>query len=140
MRRLSPSSIRALTQRKLSTVSRPYFTPYSLSIAQRAFVIPYFGIGAIADPRRGDLVAGLGDATGERQLQKIKSILLSTSRGRRLMTEKPLITASSLNLSTQSFPDGSLGQKYAEFMEVCDGSVLYREREIVVSFVIIGCR
>ena len=87
-------------------------------------MIPYFGVGAIADPHRGDLVAGLGDATGERQLQKIKRILLSTSSGRRLMTEKPLITELSLNLSMQSFSDDSLGKKYAEFMKVCHGSDL----------------
>ena len=92
--------------------------PYSLSVLQRAFVIPYFGIGAIADPRRGDLVAGLGDATGEEQLRKIKSILLSTSAGRKLMIDKPLISEASLNLSAGTFPDGSLGKKYAQFMEV----------------------
>jgi hypothetical protein len=45
-------------------MSRSYFTPYKLSSLQRAFLIPYFGIGSFLDPVRGDLVAGLADATG----------------------------------------------------------------------------
>ena len=80
--------------------------------------MPYFGIGAIADPRRGDLVAGLGDATGERQLLRIKTLLMESSAGRKLIREKPLITTESLKLSSETFPEGSLGQKYAEFMKV----------------------
>jgi hypothetical protein len=61
-----------LSLRQMSTLSPPYFVPYNLSIIQRAFLIPYFGLGALSDPRRGDLVAGLGDATGEEQLERIK--------------------------------------------------------------------
>ena len=112
------NSAQRLIHRKLSTVNRPYFVPYSLSCVQRAFLVPYFGLGAIADPRRGDLVAGLGDATSERQLLKIKSLLMESSAGRKLMREKPLITESSLQLSSSNFPDDSLGRKYSEFMKV----------------------
>jgi ubiquinone biosynthesis protein COQ4 len=117
-------SAQRLVQRKLSTVSRPYFVPYNLSFVQRAFLVPYFGLGAIADPRRGDLVAGLGDATSERQLLRIKSLLMESSAGRKLMREKPLITESSLQLSTSDFPDDSLGKKYSEFMKVNNFSTL----------------
>lgn len=80
--------------------------------------MPYFGLGAISDPRRGDLVAGLGDATSEKQLLKIKSLLMESSTGRKLMREKPLITESSLQLSSSNFPEDSLGRKYCEFMKV----------------------
>lgn len=111
-------SAQRLLQRKLSNTSRSYFVPYDLSLVQRAFLVPYFGLGAIADPRRGDLVAGLGDATSERQLVRIKNLLLESSAGRKLMREKPLITESSLQLSSSLFPEDSLGKKYSEFMKV----------------------
>lgn len=120
MRKAVQIPSRGILKSKLSTVTRPYFVPYKLSILQRAALIPYFGIGAITDPRRGDLVAGLGDATGEYQLQRIKTLLMSSAAGRKLMVEKPLITEASLNLSSQSFPENSLGKKYAEFMKVRD--------------------
>ena len=125
----------------MSSANRPYHVPYSLSLVQRAFLVPYFGIGAIADPRRGDLVAGLGDATGERQLQKIKALLMESSAGRKLMREKPLITNASLKLSSETFPDGSLGQKYADFMKVIrllgtnDESALFQNTvDIITSY------
>ena len=111
------SAIGVIT-RQMSSANRPYHVPYSLSLVQRAFLVPYFGIGAIADPRRGDLVAGLGDATGERQLLRIKTLLMESSAGRKLIREKPLITTASLKLSSETFPEDSLGQKYAEFMKV----------------------
>ena len=107
-----------LTTRKVSSTARPYFVPYELSFAQRAFLIPYFGLGAILDPRRGDLVAGLGDATSEGQLRLIRKSLMETKAGRKLMLEKPLISEGSLNLLSTEFPDDSLGKKYAEFMKV----------------------
>lgn len=110
--------VKRLGTRRLSTVTRPYFVPYELSFTQRAFLIPYYGLGAIFDPRRGDLVAGLGDATGEGQLRIIKKSLMETKAGRKLMLEKPLISEGSLNLLSTEFPDDSLGKKYAEFMKV----------------------
>jgi hypothetical protein len=64
MRKLVRNSMKSLT-RQQSSMNRPYFVPYKLSLAQRAFLVPYFGIGAITDPRRGDLVAGTGDATSQ---------------------------------------------------------------------------
>lgn len=110
------------TRRGLSTSHRPavttYFVPYNLSVIQRAFLIPYFGIGAISDPRRGDLVAGLGDATSEWHLKRMKNQLMTTSSGRKLMLEKPLITNESIRLLSSSYREGSLGEKYTEFMKV----------------------
>ena len=35
-----------------------FFTPYELTKAQRAFLIPYFGIGALVAPEHGDYIAG----------------------------------------------------------------------------------
>lgn len=107
-----------LGTRKLSSITRPYFVPYELSFAQRTFLIPYFGLGAILDPRRGDLVAGLGDATGVGKLRHIRKSLMETKAGRKLLLEKPLISEGSLNLLSTEFPDDSLGKKYAEFMKV----------------------
>mmetsp|Transcript_35856 Transcript_35856/g.33957 ORF Transcript_35856/g.33957 Transcript_35856/m.33957 type:complete len:251 (-) Transcript_35856:49-801(-) len=122
-----------LSQRQMSTLSPSYFIPYNLSIMQRAFLIPYFGLGAITDPRRGDLVAGLGDATGEPQLQKIKASLLLTAAGRKLMIEKPLITKQSLkSVSVEPFPEKSLGHKYTEFMKHHDFSA---DERTVVRFI-----
>jgi hypothetical protein len=58
-----------------------YFEPYRLSPLQRAFLVPYFAAGSIADPERGDLVAGLGDATAEEALEVLRRKLLQSKEG-----------------------------------------------------------
>jgi ubiquinone biosynthesis protein COQ4 len=94
-----------------------YHVPYKLSIAQRLFSVPYYGLGAIADPERGDLVAGLGDVTGGRQLERIRVRLMATTSGRQLLEEKPLITNERIGFaSLHELPDGSMGKLYAEYM------------------------
>ena len=81
------------------------------------FLVPYYGLGALLDPTRGDLVAGLGDVTGERQLARIRGRLRSTAGGRKLLAEKPLISEASLRFDAlRNLPDGTLGREYARYM------------------------
>lgn len=95
-----------------------YFLPYKLSLAQRAFLVPYFGVGALLNPVRGDLVAGFGDVTAGPMLQRLHEKLKSSPAGRELLRNKPLITEN--NLSTpllRGLSDGTFGKLYIEFMD-----------------------
>ena len=56
-----------------------YMIPYTLSSSQRAFLLTYFGLGSLIDPTRGDLIAGLGDITGECQNQRYPYTMLILS-------------------------------------------------------------
>ena len=95
-----------------------YMMPYSLSTSQRAFLLTYFGIGSLVDPTRGDLVAGLGDVTSERQLKKIHTILNRTQSGRQLLIDKPLISEKSLDVNKlRELPNNTLGKLYINFMD-----------------------
>ena len=95
-----------------------YMIPYSLSSSQRAFLLTYFGIGSLVDPTRGDLVAGLGDITGENQLKKMHQILNRTQSGRNLLKDKPLITKESLDVTRlRSLSSNTLGNLYINFMD-----------------------
>ena len=80
-------------------------------------LVPYYGLGALMDPTRGDLVAGLGDVTGEWQLARIRGRLRSTAIGRRFLADRPLISEASLRLDElRRLPDGTLGREYARYM------------------------
>lgn len=48
--------------------------------------------GAFRDPRRGDLVAASGETTGLPALHAMRSRMLASETGRRILTERPLIT------------------------------------------------
>ena len=93
--------------------------PYSLTVTQRAFLVPIFGIGALMDPKRGDLVAGFGDLLStESNLRKLKRRMQQTGEGTRILREKPLITEEGLNMENlRKLPTDSLGYNYATFMD-----------------------
>lgn len=95
-----------------------FLSPYKLSLLQRGFLIPYFGIGGIVSPERGDLVAGFGDATAALVLKNIQSKMKLSKEGRELLQFKPLITEESLNLpALRALPANAFGKHYVEFMD-----------------------
>lgn len=109
---------------------RRYFDPYKLSPLQRAFLIPYFSIGSVLDPTKGDRIAGLGDVTSFVALPKLKRKMMETVSGRSLLREKPLITMEGLNIPLlKELPANTLGRKYVDYMETHNYSA--DERSIV---------
>ncbi|CAB3407021.1 unnamed protein product [Caenorhabditis bovis] len=81
------------------------------------------GIGsaatAITDPRRGDMVAAMGETTALTPiLENLRQRMGSDVAGRKLLKEKPRITNQTIDRKTlASFPRGTLGRKYSEFLE-----------------------
>lgn len=109
---------------------RRFHEPYKLTALQRAFLIPYFSAGALLDPTKGHLVAGLGDVTAPLVLPKLKNKMMQSESGRRLLKDKPLITIESLNLpKLRALPDGTLGKEYTNYMDTHGYSA--NERSIV---------
>ena len=81
-------------------------------------MIPYFGIGALLDPTRGDLVAGFGDVTAGFVLKNLHKKMIASESGRTLLREKPLITEDSMNLpKLRTLPETTFGKGYATFMD-----------------------
>lgn len=96
-----------------------YFSKYKLSFIQRAFLIPYYSAQSLLQPTKGEFIAALGDVTSSREtLRKLKSQVLLSPDGERLLKEKPLITESSLNYPLlRQLPDNTLGREYIRFMD-----------------------
>ncbi len=99
--------------------SREFMEPYKLTLLQRGFLAPYFGMKAIMDPTRGDCVAAFGDVLmSKRGLRNLKAKMKQTDEGLRILNEKPLITDKNLNMERlKRLPEDTLGYKYAIFME-----------------------
>lgn len=99
-------------------MSHRYLNPYKLSLLQRSFLTPYFGVQAVLSPERGDLVAALGDVSAERAVGHLHKKLIVSDSGKKLLAEKPLITEESLNLSKlRSLSDSTFGKQYTLFMD-----------------------
>jgi len=105
-------------RRALSSQQR-VVEPYKLSLVQRSFLIPYFGVNAILDPRRGDYVAGFADAlTHPSTLRALQKKMTLSASGRALLKEKRLVTEASLNLpALRLLPKNTLGKAYVDFMD-----------------------
>lgn len=108
-----------------------YYDSYRLSLIQRAFLVPYFGIQGFLDPTKGDAVAGLGDVTSTPSLlRSLHADLLRSSSGRRLLQEKPLIRSESVNLPhLRQLSSNTMGKQYATYMD--EHSFSADERSIV---------
>jgi len=91
-----------------------------LSAVGRGLLALGASIGAVVDPKRADLVAVVGDTTGEFVLHRIRNRLRQSSQGRLLLAEKPSLTRI-LNETTlqdwiQNKSKSSFGYCYARFM------------------------
>ncbi|CAJ0595443.1 unnamed protein product [Cylicocyclus nassatus] len=74
---------------------------------------------AITDPRRGDMVAAMGEATAfESVLERIRQRMASDVLGARLLEERPRVTNVTVNREyLNSLPDNTFGKAYAKFLD-----------------------
>ncbi|XP_028273815.1 ubiquinone biosynthesis protein COQ4 homolog, mitochondrial [Parambassis ranga] len=85
---------------------------------QKAFLAIGSGVAALQNPYRHDMVAVLGETTGHLALIKLRERMRSDPEGYTILTERPRIRLSTLNVTTlAALPDGSFGREYLRFLE-----------------------
>lgn len=126
------SSSRALRQRSISQVAKASMAQ-ELSSLGRAALAAGSAVMALRDPRRADLIAVLGEATGREALRRLTKRVAMSSSGRSMLAVREPRRFPSMSLEQmRSLPAGSLGAKYAAFMDVRnfdpnDRSAVYEE-------------
>ncbi|KAL0279722.1 UNVERIFIED_CONTAM: hypothetical protein PYX00_001219 [Menopon gallinae] len=76
------------------------------------------GLMSITDPRRGDMVAVMGESTGAFAFEYIRSKMMESEEGRQILEEKPRISSASIDLKKlKNLPEGTLGKAYSNFLE-----------------------
>ena len=92
-------------------MSRP-LTPLT-----RGFLATFSAVKSLQNPLRADMVAALGEATGEPALRRLREAMRGDKEGRRILAERPLITREAMDLPTlATLPQGTFGEAYASFM------------------------
>ncbi|KAJ3028936.1 UNVERIFIED_CONTAM: Ubiquinone biosynthesis protein [Siphonaria sp. JEL0065] len=87
--------------------------PYRLPMAFRA------GVKALSNPSREDMVAALGELTGECALQRMRTKMVLDPTGRRLLRDRPLINTGTVNLQRlREMPRNTLGRAYVNFLDL----------------------
>ncbi|XP_039765468.1 ubiquinone biosynthesis protein COQ4 homolog, mitochondrial [Pararge aegeria] len=73
---------------------------------------------ALLDPHRGDMIACLGEVTGEMSLKYMRAKLLESPEGATILKEMPRINSKTICFKTLSkMPDRTVGRIYADFMK-----------------------
>lgn len=74
---------------------------------------------SITNPYRGDMIACLGETTGENALIYCQQRLQCTAEGQRILDQRPRINSSTIDLmALKNLPDGTIGKIYSSFLEV----------------------
>lgn len=85
---------------------------------QRLLLTAGSSIAALLNPRRHDMIACLGETTGEEALQNVLRVMQESEEGRQILSEKPRINTKTVNLNDlKNMPVDSFGFHYHKFLE-----------------------
>uniref|UniRef100_A0A8C6SLM4 Ubiquinone biosynthesis protein COQ4 homolog, mitochondrial n=1 Tax=Neogobius melanostomus TaxID=47308 RepID=A0A8C6SLM4_9GOBI len=88
------------------------------TVLQKGLLAISSGVAALQDPYRHDMVAVLGETTGHLALVKLRDGMRNDPEGYAILTERPRIRLSTLDLNRMSsMPDGSFGREYIRFLD-----------------------
>ncbi|XP_043478774.1 ubiquinone biosynthesis protein COQ4 homolog, mitochondrial [Leptopilina heterotoma] len=86
---------------------------------QRTLLAAGSAFVSITNPYRGDMIACLGETTGEKALIYCQKQLRSTTEGQRILDQRPRIHSSTIDLmALKNLPDATIGKTYSSFLEV----------------------
>ncbi|KAH0833186.1 ubiquinone biosynthesis protein COQ4, mitochondrial [Lanmaoa asiatica] len=120
---LIPTSRRTFQTSSLLHRSPTYPGHIPLNAFENAFLTVGSAFMAFMDPRRGDMVAALGETTAGCTLPGLRDTVLSSSEGRRILKDRPRITSKTLDLQKlKALPDGTFGREYTRWLEACNVS------------------
>ncbi|CAJ2504517.1 Uu.00g119110.m01.CDS01 [Anthostomella pinea] len=112
----------ATSRRPFSVLNRPppnYPGHIPLTRIERAALAVGSGVISFFDPRRGDLIAALGEATATPYfIHRLHAAMLASPTGRRILRERPRITSTSLDLPRlRALPANTVGGTYVAWLD-----------------------
>ncbi|XP_055948921.1 ubiquinone biosynthesis protein COQ4 homolog, mitochondrial-like isoform X1 [Argiope bruennichi] len=88
------------------------------SLLQKTLLTVGSSVLAITNPYRHDMVAVLGETTGNIAARQIREKMLQDSEGSLILREKPRINSDTLDYQfLESLPNGTLGHAYISFLK-----------------------
>ncbi|XP_077162592.1 ubiquinone biosynthesis protein COQ4 homolog, mitochondrial [Paroedura picta] len=85
---------------------------------QKALLAAGSALMALYDPYRHDMVAVLGETTGNLALPKLRERMRHDPEGHRILQERPRIRLSTLDIAgLRALPEGTFGREYVRFLD-----------------------
>ncbi|KAH8300488.1 hypothetical protein KR018_008668 [Drosophila ironensis] len=89
-----------------------------ISPLQRAILGAGSSIAALLNPRRHDMIACLGETTGEDALENIMDTMQASAEGQRILADKPRIHTSTIDFThLEKLPANTFGAAYVKFLK-----------------------
>ncbi|XP_020708758.2 ubiquinone biosynthesis protein COQ4 homolog, mitochondrial [Athalia rosae] len=89
-----------------------------LSVLQRTVLSAGAAVISLANPFRGDMIACLGETTGQNALVHCLKEMQSSPEGQRILEQRPRINSSTIDIpALKRLPDETLGKCYYNFLE-----------------------
>jgi len=109
-------------RRQFSILNRPpstYPGHIPLTSIERIGLAVGSAVASLANPRRGDMIAALGEATAQPFfIRRLKERMLADPTGRRILRDRPRITSKTMSLETlRKLPDNTVGRTYAAWLD-----------------------
>ncbi|RPB01450.1 coenzyme Q biosynthesis Coq4 [Choiromyces venosus 120613-1] len=105
-----------------TSLSRPppnYEGHVPLTIPERGLLAVGSAVMTLLNPRRGDLIAALGEATATPYfIYRLRDAMLSSPTGRRILKDRPRINSTTMSMEKlRKLPDGTVGREYAAWLD-----------------------
>ncbi|KAL8839570.1 MAG: hypothetical protein Q9170_001674 [Blastenia crenularia] len=123
---LVPTTFQSLSNlnfpRLFSVVNRPspkYNGHVPLTVIERGALAVGSAITSLFNPRRGDLIATLGETTATPYfIYRLRDVMLASPTGRRILRDRPRITSQTISLQNlRTLPENSIGRAYASWLD-----------------------
>ncbi|KAF3916001.1 hypothetical protein AA313_de0209561 [Arthrobotrys entomopaga] len=119
---ISRASIASNHRRPFSVLHRPppnYPNHVPLKLPERLFLAAGSALLSFLDPRRGDLIALLGETTAQPYfIYRLRDTMLRHPTGRRILRDRPRITSHSLSIPyLRSLPPNTIGATYVSWLD-----------------------
>ncbi|CAB4404988.1 unnamed protein product [Rhizophagus irregularis] len=93
-------------------------TNAQISNLQKSILAVSSAFTAFFDPKRGDMIATLGETTGSIFVNEMRDNMLRDKTGRRILRERPRIHSSTIDIPyLRSLPLGTFGKEYTNFLD-----------------------
>ncbi|KAF8896058.1 ubiquinone biosynthesis protein COQ4, mitochondrial [Infundibulicybe gibba] len=116
----SPGVLHVASIRFSSNIQPSYEGHIPLNWFENALLAVGSAVMSLADPRRADMIAALGETTAGSSLPRLRDSMLESPEGRRILKQRPRVNSNTVDMGKLSqYPEGTFGRAYVTWLERC---------------------
>jgi ubiquinone biosynthesis protein COQ4 len=87
---------------------------------ENAFLAAGSAVASLTNPRRGDMIAALGETTAGSSLDRLRDRMLASPEGRQILRDRPRVNSDTVDMNElRELPNGTFGHAYISWLDKC---------------------